>query len=232
MKGGANRSNRDMFPIFAAPYFAYVLIGAVPHDYLGAGSNYAVRIVLVGTLLAAFWKQYPKFTGPLNSVASFAIGAAAGAAAGMLWIAMVSPLAPAEGVRFSEWEAAVRICATVLIVPVFEELFIRRYVLAVANAWAALRAEGRQEPFQDALDASSAVDISPGSVGLAAAVVSTAAFTLGHRTFEWPAAVAFSLIMLGLWKARKDMVSLITAHGAANLVLGVYVVNTGAWNLW
>lgn len=232
MSGGQGRSNREMFLPYAAPYFAYVLVAAIPPDLVGRGANYGLRIALVGTLLAAFWKRYPKFTGPYNPAASVAIGVAAGGAAGALWVVMAGPLAPPGGVPFAGWEVAVRMCATVLLVPVFEELFLRRYVLAVAHAWSVLRADGKPEPLQRALDSSSADELEPGTGGLVAAAVSTAAFTLGHRPFEWSAAVVFSFAMLLLWRTRRDMVSLFAAHGAANMILGFYVAGTGAWNLW
>ena len=61
---------------------------------------------------------------------------------------------------------------------------------------------------------------------------SSVLFALGHAPHEWVAAVAYGLLMAGLWILRKDLLSCVVAHAVTNLALGVYVQYTGRWELW
>lgn len=232
MQGIAPKSNRELFLPYAAPYFAYVLIASIPPEYIGPGWNYGLRALFVGTLLAAFWRHYPRITGPNNSWLSVLTGVVVGIAAVAVWIILSGQLAPEGGRRFEGWEAGARIAVATLTVPLFEELFVRRYILGVAEKWGELRKGGQMDALGKALDSSSVAELAPGAVSLFAALISTAAFVVGHRVFEWPAAFIFGVAMLFLWRARKDMLSMFSAHAAANLTLGAYVVRTGSWNLW
>jgi len=74
--------------------------------------------------------------------------------------------------------------------------------------------------------------VDPGAWSLAAIGVSTIAFTLGHLPVEWPAAVAYSILISFLWIIRKDLLSCMVAHGTTNLGLAVYVYFTGQWGFW
>jgi len=62
--------------------------------------------------------------------------------------------------------------------------------------------------------------------------ISTLVFTAGHGMPEWPASIAYGLLMCALWAWRKDLVSCIAAHATTNIVLAVYVLRTGNWQYW
>ena len=46
------------------------------------------------------------------------------------------------------------------------------------------------------------------------------------------ASIAYGLLMVGLWIARKDLLTCVVAHGVTNVSLALYVHATGAWNAW
>lgn len=118
------------------------------------------------------------------------------------------------------------------LVPVFEELFIRGFILRFALQWDVARKKSMNEPLQATLDEKSVNDVEPGAWSWAALVFSTIAFTSGHHLQEWLAALAFSSLMSLLWIIRKDLISCIVAHSITNISLAFYVFTTGKWNLW
>lgn len=63
-------------------------------------------------------------------------------------------------------------------------------------------------------------------------MISTVVFTLGHEVSQWPAAIAYGLLMAALWINRKDLLSCVIAHGVTNIALALYIWNTRQWGLW
>jgi uncharacterized protein len=61
---------------------------------------------------------------------------------------------------------------------------------------------------------------------------STLAFMSGHHIQEWPAAVAYGLLMAVLWIRRKDLIVCIAAHATTNIGLACFVFVTGKWQYW
>lgn len=61
-------------------------------------------------------------------------------------------------------------------------------------------------------------------------VVTTLFFGLAHN--EWAAGLVTGAILNWLWYRKKDMNSIVVAHGIANLVLGLIVSILGLWSLW
>ena len=82
------------------------------------------------------------------------------------------------------------------------------------------------------LDNNSIDTVAPGAWSVMAITISTIAFTAGHLMIEWPAAVAYSLLMSLLWIIRKDLLSCMVAHGVTNFFLALYVYSTGHWGFW
>jgi CAAX prenyl protease-like protein len=61
-------------------------------------------------------------------------------------------------------------------------------------------------------------------------VVVTVLFTLVHP--EWLAAAVYCALLNGLLYWTRDLWNCVVAHAVSNLVLGIYVLSTGAWQLW
>jgi len=116
---------------------------------------------------------------------------------------------------------------------VFEEMFIRGYILRAALQWDISRKSlGVRAALDKMLDHDSVGDVAPGAWSIMAVAISTLAFTVGHTTPEWPAAIAYSLLMSFLWIIRKDLLSCMVAHGVTNLTLALFVYYSGYWGFW
>ena len=109
---------------------------------------------------------------------------------------------------------------------------MRGYLFGLVLLFERARRAGSTAPLADALDRGSLASIAPGEWSALAIAVSSAAFALGHAPHEWLAACAYGALMCGLWIARGDLVSCVSAHAVTNAALAVHVRATGSWVLW
>lgn len=227
------RTNRSLLWPYLIPYVAYVAIAAIPAAWLGPTANYALRLAVTSVALGWAWRQYAAFRGPLSPAGSVAVGAMVGIAGTVLWIGLKSPFVSAAAGPWDPLGFGLRLVASGLLVPVFEELLVRGYVLRLVVQWDQARAAGVRDSLGRALDESSIDDVEPGAWTPLAVLLSTAVFTAGHAwPAEWPAAAAYGLLMAGLWVWRKDLLSCVTAHAVTNVALALYVRSTAHWELW
>jgi membrane protease YdiL (CAAX protease family) len=224
--------NRRLLLPYAAPYFAYVGIASLFAGHLSVELNYALRLLVVSGLIVWVWRWYVPLKGPKSPLASVAIGTFAGLVGVVFWVALLWPFAAKNVEPWTDLAFVLRLVATGLIVPVFEELLMRGFILRVVVQWDNARKEGDKDPFGSALDKESVISVKPGAWTYPAIAISTIAFTLGHHVREWPAAIVFGLLMAILWIYRKDLLSCVTAHSAANIALAFLVRATGNWGLW
>lgn len=106
---------------------------------------------------------------------------------------------------------AARLFGLVLLVPLFEELFWRSFLMR----WIIDQDIAR---------------VPVGKVTLAAAGITSTLFALAHP--EWLPALLTGLAWAGLlWKTRS-LWACVVSHAAANLALGAYVLATGEYQLW
>jgi CAAX prenyl protease-like protein len=232
MAEASHLSNRALLLPCALPYVIYTGIGSLPEDWLGPELSYLARLIGVGAALAWAWQKYPPLRGPREAGSSAATGVFAGILGMVLWVALTSPLAPPHAAPLSAFAVALRLLAATLLVPLFEEILMRGYVLRLTLQWEEARRAGAANALSVALDQRSMHDVEPGAWTAAAAVVSTLLFTLGHAPHEWVAALAYGALMVALWVRRRDLLSCVVAHATTNLALGLYVVATGSWALW
>ena len=108
---------------------------------------------------------------------------------------------------------AVRLLGLVLVVPLFEELFWRSFVVR----WI--------------IDPDSFLKVPIGRVTPVAAAVTAGLFAVEHPA-EWLP----GLIAGGLWawllSQSKSVSACFVSHAVANLSLGIYVLTTGSWKFW
>ena len=222
--------NRDLLLPYFAPYAAYVAIASFAGG-LGHEIDYLLRIVVTGALLLYFRKFY-RIRGPGSPVTSVLIGAAAGVFGVLVWVGLLLPFHDASvGDAYDVEAFALRLAAATLIVPFAEELLCRGYILGLVTQWQQERRAGRGS-FGDVIDLRSIHELAPGAWTPLALFVSSAAFALGHSMTQWPAAIAYGLLMASLWIARRDLIAPIVAHAFTNLVLYIYVYKTESWGLW
>ncbi|MGD9949931.1 MAG: CPBP family glutamic-type intramembrane protease [Desulfobulbus sp.] len=226
-------TNRQLILPYAVPYLAYVGIASIPEEILPMEISYPLRLIVVPLLLAWGWRWYCPITGPRSKLGSIAIGIAAGLFGLVLWIALLAPYTtPSDTKPWSTSAFVFRLLSAGLVVPLFEELMMRGFVLRLALQWDNLRKKYVNAPLHRALDEHSINEVAPGAWSWAAVLISTLAFTAGHTTSEWPAAVAYGLLMALLWIKRQDLVACITAHAVTNVTLAWFVYATGSWQYW
>ena len=213
-----------------APFAAFMALlalrGALPTDGL-AGIDarwvYAATVVIVGGLLAWFWRGYGELvpqTWP--SLTEIALAVGVGVVVFALWIHLDAPwmhigepsasFVPTDAAGQLIWPLmAVRWIGAALLVPVMEELFWRSFLMR----WL-------QSPQFQA--------VVPQRVGMKAIVLSTFVFTLAHTL--WLAAIIAGLAYAWLYVRTGKLWVPIIAHAVTNGVLGLWVIQTQQWGFW
>lgn len=184
---------------------------------------YVVKVIVAGAVLWRYRACYRelswcdlRLTG--RTAASIMLGLAVFAA----WIGMTWPFATLgtpQGFNpylvsdpLARWlTIAFRLAGAVIVVPVMEELFWRsfltRYVISIDFS-----------------------KVSIGAFTWPSFVVSVVLFGLEHD-YYLAGMLAGALYNLLLYRT-KSLAQCIVAHGATNLALGIYVLQTGKWNFW
>ena len=217
--------NRTLLVPFALPYLLYVGVASVPADWLPRDWNYILRMVLTAGAIAWAWPKLIKLKGEGSARLSVGSGMVVGAIGLVVWLALMAPFV-GEGEAWNPSEWWLRIAAATLIVPIFEEQIMRGFLLRFGTQW------GESKNFDDALDKQSVHELAPGHMTWAGVALSTAVFTLGHAMIEWPAAIAYGLLMCFLLRWRRDMLSVVVAHATTNLLLALFVRTSGSWGYW
>lgn len=226
-------ANRKLILPYAAPFLAYVFIASSFLNQLPPEINYLLRIVTCTSLLIWAWKWYCPLTGPRSIVSSIIFGIVVGIIGVFIWIIVLTPFT--ANVPTEPWTTKsffLRITTAGFLVPIFEEILMRGFIFRLALQWDNARKSNCKEPLASVLDEQSVNDVKPGDWSYMAIAISTIVFASGHHFYEWPAAVAFGILMSLLWIWRKDLLSCIVAHGVTNITLGWYVFETKSWYLW
>ena len=211
---------------FAAFMVLLALRGSLPPEGLfGLDPRwvYGLTVLVVGALLAWFWRAYGELVAQtLPSWSEAALAVLVGVLVFGLWINLDAPwmrlgeasagFVPTDAQGALLWPLiAVRWVGASLLVPVMEELFWRSFLMR----WV-------QSPqFESVL---------PQSVGVKAIVLSTFVFMLAHTL--WLAAIIAGLAYAWLYVRTGKLWVPIIAHAVTNGVLGVWVVTTGKWAFW
>lgn len=104
---------------------------------------------------------------------------------------------------------ALRFVGFAMVTPLFEELFIRSFVIRVADVYAD-RGDFRNVPI--------------GHYSRVSFVASVVIFTIGHQFWEYPVAVVW-VALTNLWfYLRKDLGSVILLHATTNATILLYVI--------
>ncbi len=220
---------------YVAPMAAFVVLtsleGRLPATAPGASTIafypwvYAIKLGVV--VLAIWWSRSTwRDLRPWPGLGTSAVSVAIGLAVAMIWVgadgyypvwgsigsrAAYDPnvLTPGSRVAF----LAVRFFGLVLVVPLFEELFWRSFVVR----WII-------DP-----DRFEAVPI--GRITLAAAAITAGLFALEHPA-EWLPALGTGFAWAWLLRWSRSVSACFISHAVANLGLGVYVMATGDWKFW
>jgi hypothetical protein len=181
---------------------------------------------LVAGLLIWFWRagDYPEL-----DLKPSLLGVAAGLVGFLFWVApekllsgipMIGEASGFDpGSAGEEWRiplSAVRMIGAVLVVPIFEELFLRSFLLRFVDA-----TEDNSDDFRD---------LPIGRYRIVSFLVVVAAMALTHH--RWIRGGLYSALMCFVLYRSKRMGSVIWAHAITNLLLGTYVLYSGEWSFW
>ncbi len=185
---------------------------------------YALKIAIVTALLIVGRRVWTADLRPRPSLATLAMAIGLGLLVTAWWVGLerlpyprmnmgdrqaFDPATIAGPGRFAF--LAARLFGLVLLVPLFEELFWRSFLMR----WIIDQNIAR---------------VAVGKVTPAAAGITSALFALAHP--EWLPALLTGLAWAGLlWKTRS-LTACVVSHAVANLALGVYVLATGEYQLW
>ena len=211
---------------FAAFMLLLALRGSLPPEGI-AGLDprwvYGLTVLVVGGLLAWFWREYGELVAQtLPSLSEAALAVGVGVVVFGLWVNLDAPwmrlgepsagFVPIDARGQLMWPLiAVRWVGASLLVPVMEELFWRSFLMR----WV-------QSPQFES--------VPPQRVGMKAIVLSTFVFMLAHTL--WLAAIIAGLAYAWLYVRTGKLWVPVIAHAVTNGVLGVWVVMTGKWAFW
>ncbi len=229
----APKTDRPWLP-YVAPMATFLILTA-GEDYLpksGQGAHptyypiyYAAKIAVVAGVLWACRSTF-RDLAPRPGGRVVALAVALGLAVTALWVGLdgLYPVFGGMGARASFDPGtmgkpgrvaflAVRMTGLVLVVPLFEELFWRSFVVR----WI--------------IDPDRFHDVPIGRVTPIAAFV-TAALFLAEHPAEWLPAFLTGLIWAWLLYRTRSVAACFVSHAVANLGLGVHVLATGLWKFW
>lgn len=225
-------TNRQFLWPFALPYAAWVILPGLMPEMMGDAGIYGIRIV-VTALLLWMWRRRYRFLFSHDRLGnSLGWGVCLGAAGFIAWILLAIPFAGAGSA--DPWTAAAfwsRLAGAVLVVPMFEEMLMRGFLYRLVLQWRDIVADKVPDTLHHLMDHSSVTTVSGHGSHLWAAGLTTLVFAAGHPIHQWPAAVAYGLVMVA-HLVKGGMTGCIVGHAVTNLLLAAFVRMTGWWILW
>jgi CAAX prenyl protease-like protein len=223
---------RAIFP-YVIPMFGYLLLTTL-EGYLPTGADgrpspiwyplaYAAKVVLVAGMMWACRSTWRDLS-PRPSLRALALAVVLGVLVIVVWVGLDGyyPKFAITGTRsafdphvlppVARWAfVAVRLVGLVVLVPVFEELFWRSFLIR----W---------------LVSDDFTRVPIGRVTPLAALISSIIFGLVHP--EWLPGVLTGFAWAWLVWYSKNLTACVVSHATANLVLAIYVLATGDWRFW
>jgi hypothetical protein len=186
---------------------------------------YPIKTILIAIILIVLWKRYDELSGTSWFALKGLVPAViTGVAVFVIWINLDLPFASmGESTGFNPYEMgygggaaiiaiiAIRLFGASIIVPIFEELFWRSFIMRY-------------------LIDSNINKVALGAFTLFSFIGTAVLFGLEHNL--WLAGIVAGLIYGGLLLYTKNLKACIVSHGITNLLLGLYVLNSGNWHLW
>lgn len=224
-------SNCELIVPYFFPYAVYV-VSAKLFGRFGNHVDYSLRIVLVAGCLVWAWQWYGGLLRSRQPWRSLTWGAGYGIVGCFVWVAFLYPFVEPQGEPWGMNAFLLRLVAATFLVPLFEEILVRGYLLRTAYQYAERRKGGDNDALANTLNFDSLETVPPGAWNGFAILFSSVAFSLGHGPREWPAAFVYSLLISVVWIHRKDLFACIVTHATTNLLLGLFVLQSGQWGFW
>ncbi len=94
--------NRDLILPYGIPYFVYVGIASLSQDRIPVEIAYALKIIIVPSLLYWAWKWYVPMTGPKKPLNSILYGIVFGLAGLVIWCVLLAPFIDINGEAWAD----------------------------------------------------------------------------------------------------------------------------------
>lgn len=184
---------------------------------------YPLKAIIVGVSLAVLWRRYDELDFQwLRHAGTLLSAVVVGVLVFILWINMDWSFATAgtpEGFNprdpanpLPAWLIiAFRLIGAAVVVPIFEELFWRSFILRYL-----INPDFTRVPV--------------GAFTWMSFAASSVLFGLEHHL--WLAGIMAGVFYNALLYRTKSLAACILAHGVTNLLLGLYVLKTGNWQFW
>jgi uncharacterized protein len=208
-----------------ALYILLLLVESLAADHLpgfDARWLYPLKIALVVLALWIYRDAYSELRQRPDARWTWVYAPLVGLAVFVLWINMdfgwlvigegTGGYDPRDAAGAIDWRLALlRIAGAALVVPLMEELFWRSFIMR----W---------------IDKNAFLSLAPAQVSLRAVLISSVIFGFEHSL--WAAGIVAGLAYAWLYRASGTLWAPIVAHAVTNLVLGLWVLHTGAWQFW
>ena len=171
---------------------------------------YPLQAMICGALVW-YWRAHYRWGD--RSGRTFFIGIVAGVVGIAFWILGPTVGEPrsggfdptALGEAAAPWVIGLRVVRLAIVVPFVEELFWRGYLQPTLTR----------------------------TRGAAIGLVSTAVFVaLAHQPSDWLIAFVYGLLAGVVYLWTKSLAACIAMHATANLILGIYILQSSRWSLW
>ncbi len=201
---------------YLVPFVAFLVFTYAGSMFNGTYIFYPIKTLIVAALLFYYRKAYNEITLKFSWLAILV-----GIAVFIIWVvpegwypqigsSEFNPYAYGKG-----WLAFMlilfRLLGAVIVVPIFEELFWRSFLLR----WLI------DEDFHS-IPIGTFTWLSCGAIVLG----------FGFEHHRWLVGLLAGVLYNGLLYYKKDLSSCILAHAVTNLLLGIYVLQTQQWTFW
>ncbi len=182
---------------------------------------YPLQTVVAIALLAFWWKQYQ-----FKPFSGFGLATLLGCIGIAVWIAPVAlgwqerkegfdPTLFEDQPALFAFVVLMRFIRLVIVASFIEEIFwrgfLQRYLV------------NRYEDFWT---------IPMGTFTWPSVLITTAGVILVHSYPDWPAAAVWGSLVAFCYIKTKTLTACIVMHAVANLILGIYIMQTQNWGLW
>ena len=209
--------SREWIP-YVAPFAVFsVVTYAGPLFNLSPGQIYLIRMFLTASTLYLFRNNFKQEIVPVFSWPAVL----AGALVFFIWVlpenlyphigsSEFNPYADSSGMN-PYLLMTIRLTGAALLVPVMEELFWRSFAMRLM-----IRSDFKSVPL--------------GAFTWFSFIIVSVAFGFEHH--RWLVGIAAGAIYAWVLYRSKNLFEPILAHAVTNLMLGIYVIQSGEWSFW
>jgi membrane protease YdiL (CAAX protease family) len=223
----------DLLWPYMTPYLIYVLFSNIPKTILPAEASEFLKLLATSVAILFFFKHY-RFGSfkPMHGLIALA-GLPVAVAVWVLPFYGLNMLGITEGPgkvdeqTFHFLNFSLRLFNSVVLVAVFEELFIRVWVLGwLHQAGSQRKKKGIIGSIADTLD-QHPVPLTILPISTFSVVGATIVFTTGHMVYEYLSAVLYFLFTTWLYKKTGSLWVCIIIHGLTNLTIALLAKHAG-----